>query len=241
MKMKWGHLAWVVVLAAACAPETQFLGDGPAGAGGEGGDSPPGAAGTGVVPNGGSAGHAGSGGGGHAGSAPVAGAAGEPQGTGGEPPMPNGECFSPTDHPELAYAAGGPPGCACEANAAECVRSEYQGRPWDVALVCTDGHWEGVEDGPCDGSATCTIDDVEYPSGARVPSPFDSCNQCWCRKGNVTECSRAECQPAACPDGTYQAKRCTDCGPVDNCAAWEYGCFADPECADGVCSAVQCG
>jgi hypothetical protein len=241
MKMKWGHLAWVVLAAGACAPETHFLGDGPGGATGEGGESPTGAAGTSIVPNGGSAPQAGSSGGG---SAPVAGnvgKAGESQGSGGEPPMPGGECFSPTNHPELAYEASGPPGCACQDEPAECVRAENNGRPWDIALVCTDGHWQGVEDGPCDGGAACTIKGIEYPSGARVPAPFDFCNKCSCDNGEMKDCTQAKCAGSVCPDGTYQARRCTDCGPIDNCAAWEYGCFADPECADGVCSAVRCG
>jgi hypothetical protein len=121
------------------------------------------------------------------------------------------------------------------------VRAEYQGRPWDVALICIDGRWEGVEDGPCDGGATCTIKGTTYPSGAHVPAPFDGCNTCSCQGGEVTDCTRAECGGTTCPDGSFQAKRCTECGPADGCAAWEYGCFDDPDCADGVCSAVQCG
>lgn len=231
MRMSWGWLTWVIVSAVACAPETRLLGDGPAGAASEGGDT--GAAGSSVLPRGGSAQQAGSGG-----TAPVA-MGGEPGNQGGQGSSPG--CFSPGDHPELAYEVGGPPGCSCEKDAAECVRTQYQGRPWDIALMCVDGRWQGVEDGPCDGGATCTIDGTEYPSGAWVPSPFDSCNRCRCDHGDVGGCTSGQCTPHSCPDGTFQAKRCTSCGPADGCDAWEYGCFSDPACADGICSTMQCG
>ncbi len=58
-------------------------------------------------------------------------------------------CFAPDRNVEQAYTPGSQ-GCSCEGcPEGACVRTERDGRPWDVALDCVDGQWQGVEDGPC--------------------------------------------------------------------------------------------
>jgi hypothetical protein len=59
------------------------------------------------------------------------------------PEVPAGEiCFSPTQYPTSAYDQGAV-GCACDPEVDEdmCVAA--------VALICYDGRWRGVQDGPC--------------------------------------------------------------------------------------------
>ncbi|WP_437905524.1 hypothetical protein WME95_45785 [Sorangium sp. So ce327] len=55
-------------------------------------------------------------------------------------------CFSPTQNLDTAYEPGSV-GCACtDADEDVCV-DDSTGR--GVALVCNDGRWDAVEDGPC--------------------------------------------------------------------------------------------
>ncbi len=64
----------------------------------------------------------------------------------GDTKDPLEQCYSPTQNLDWAYDDGAE-GCACdEGSAGQCV-ADSQGR--NVALVCEDGRWLAVEDGPC--------------------------------------------------------------------------------------------
>lgn len=151
-------------------------------------------------------------------------------------------CFSPTASPELAIDPESI-GCACDDDPPECVRTMYEGRPWDVALYCIDGRWTSAEDGVCDWLAPgCNVDDVSYPSGARrVPNPFSACNTCECRAGELINCTTAECADEQCAEGSSAARRCLGCGPADDCTEYEIGCLSGEGCESGICSSPWCG
>ena len=53
----------------------------------------------------------------------------------------------------------------------------------------------------CKGEESCTVANVTYESGAKVPS--GDCNTCTCTDGEVS-CSEMGCEAAAC---TYQGTR----------------------------------
>lgn len=152
-------------------------------------------------------------------------------------------CFSPTDVPQLALTEPDA-GCACNDDPPECVLTEHQGRPWRVSFSCFEGKWTPTEDGVCgDGRrADCRIDDVTYPHGARrVPNPFSVCNTCTCDDGELVDCSGKFCADTECTEGSYPARRCVECGPVDECLEVEIGCLSGPECETGNCEEGRCG
>jgi hypothetical protein len=180
------------------------------------------------------------------------------QGQGG-PPIGGsqpGTCFSPTQSPELALDEPDA-GCSCSDEESQCVSTRYQGRAWDVALICTQGRWRSVEDGPCFptrppiATATdCVVEGRRYADGATVPDPF-SCNTCVCDDGQVSACTEIGCADP-CPAGTGAGISCAACGPTDGCEAEETACLfscrddadcTDPShfaCIDGLCRNV-CG
>lgn len=59
-------------------------------------------------------------------------------------------CYSPTQRLEAAYEPGSR-GCACDPSRDEDVCASYDdgGRPHQVPLICVDGVWLAVVDGPC--------------------------------------------------------------------------------------------
>jgi hypothetical protein len=159
------------------------------------------------------------------------------------PPSCDEQCFSPTNSPNLALI-NPDAGCACVDEPPECVKTEHEGRPWRVSLYCERGKWTTGEDGVCgDGrQADCHVDGVTYAHGARrVPAPFSACNTCVCNNGNLSECTGNECADRTCEDGSYRAKRCIECGPVDQCLAVETGCLSGPGCESGSCEEGRCG
>ena len=56
-------------------------------------------------------------------------------------------CYSPYQNLEFAYLSGAE-GCSCneQSDSDTCV-TDNDGR--NVALICINGKWEAVEDGPC--------------------------------------------------------------------------------------------
>jgi hypothetical protein len=158
------------------------------------------------------------------------------------PPSCDEECFSPTNVPNLAIV-NPDAGCACDDDPPECVQTVHEGGPWRVGLYCEDGKWTIGEDGVCGdgGQADCRVDGVSYPHGAlRIPSPFSSCNTCSCVDGDLA-CTGNKCADTVCEEGSYPAKRCVECGPVDQCLEVETGCLSGPECDTGVCEDGRCG
>jgi hypothetical protein len=71
--------------------------------------------------------------------------------------MPHDDCFSPTKNTKDAYEAGAE-GCACDAAKDQDVCVNLDGH--DYALVCSEGHWAGAEDGPCEPMNACLPDDA---------------------------------------------------------------------------------
>jgi hypothetical protein len=229
-------LGWVAWLASmGCAPEVLPLGDEPLG--GSGGAST-GAGGKSVLPAGGATQV----------DPPAEGGATliDPPIQGGatqvDPPSEGGatqDCFAPQHRPELAVEPGAV-GCACDDEPEECVRTQYDGRPWDVALYCIDGKWESAEDGVCWTGAACVVEGTTYPSGARrVPTPYSGCNECRCMNGELVDCTNYKCADAPCPEGTFAARKCVDCGSgPGGCGTYEIGCFPGAECQSGMCGLV---
>jgi hypothetical protein len=158
------------------------------------------------------------------------------------PPSCDTQCFSPDSSPELAVDQPDA-GCPCHGDEpAECVQTEYDGRPWRVALYCEQGRWISAEDGVCgDGrQSDCRVGDVTYPHGGRnIPDPF-GCGVCACDDGALTECSGVDCV-VHCAEGEFPARRCLDCGPVDECTVTEIGCLSGDGCETGVCVGAMCG
>jgi len=171
-----------------------------------------------------------------------------------EPPPPGATlaCFSPSQSPALSLDEPNA-GCPCSGSAGVCVRTEYDGRPWDVALVCEGGRWQGVEDGPCAPSlpnpanppATCLVEGQRYADGERVPDPY-SCNTCFCEDGQVSVCTEIGCADP-CPTGTTPGTSCAECGPTDACESVETTCLrscsSNGDCTDpahSLCLGGQC-
>jgi hypothetical protein len=102
------------------------------------------------------------------------------------------------------------------------------------------GKWESVDDGICSTGAACLIEGVTYPSGARrVPTPYSRCNVCRCMNGQLVDCTTADCADTSCPENTFAARKCVDCGTgPGGCGTYEIGCFAGTECQDGTCGVV---
>jgi hypothetical protein len=86
---------------------------------------------------------------------------------GGEPPV--GVCYSPTEHADLAYV-GGASGCTCTMDAqAICVSG--------AALICMNGRWHSVVDGPCyPRSSTCASGQIVGSASACLAA-FRDCYQ----------------------------------------------------------------
>jgi len=157
-------------------------------------------------------------------------------------------CFSPSQTPELGLDEPDA-GCACDDDEGVCVPTTYQGRAWNVALICVDGRWHSVEDGPCaptvPSGAGCVVEGQRYADGATVPDPY-SCNSCQCEDGAVTACTEIGCSEA-CPEGTAPGTSCAACGPTDACEAVETTCLlscqSDDDCTDSAhfaCIDGQC-
>ena len=159
-----------------------------------------------------------------------------------------GTCFSPTQSPELALDEPDA-GCVCSDEESQCVSTRYQGRAWDVALICAEGRWRSVEDGPCyppvATRAACVGDGRRYADGATIPDP-QSCTTCPGDDGQGTACPEiGGADP--CPSGTGAGTSCAACGPTDACEAIETACLVscggdaactDPShslCIDGLC------
>jgi hypothetical protein len=151
LKKVWGVGLMLVGATFACTPQIRELGDEP-GAGGDGG-GPSGAGGSGgkagsesVLPKGGSK------------SSP-GGAAGSGPADAGAPPTP-GECFSPSDHLELALDPDAV-GCECNGNELTCVTATDGDVPWfGAALECVDGRWK-IAPGGCDRGCFSPTDSPE--------------------------------------------------------------------------------
>lgn len=113
----------------------------------------------------------------------------------------NGWCYSPTQNAERAYEEGAK-GCACtEEDPDQCVGP--------AALVCLEGHWLAVEDGPCAPEPDC-------PNG-KIVATESECAQ-------DTSCTRLS-------DGRY----CSG-GMAPRCPAGATAVAADAECpADRSC------
>jgi hypothetical protein len=64
-----------------------------------------------------------------------------------DPPPADPSCFSPSQNLDSAYQPGSA-GCACRSGVDQgvCVPDSTGRR---VALVCSNGTWTAVEDGPC--------------------------------------------------------------------------------------------
>lgn len=60
-------------------------------------------------------------------------------------------CYSPKQNLATAYESGSE-GCPCDParEQATCATYDEAGRPHQVALLCVNGRWAAVNDGPCE-------------------------------------------------------------------------------------------
>jgi hypothetical protein len=148
-------------------------------------------------------------------------------------------CFSPIVNPELALDSDAL-GCECTFGEA-CVTVEDQGRPHGIALICEEGRWLSVEDGPCFPvplpETSCKVFGRVYSSGSTyVPDPH-SCNICSCEDGELL-CTEKNC-PNACPPNGAPGMQCAECGPTDACLIVEHTCL--PVCSESEqCNGAAC-
>ena len=136
-----------------------------------------------------------------------------PEGSGGDGAIGgdagggSGDCFDPIVHPELALDPAAQ-GCPCSFGAS-CVTVEARGESHALAIVCEDGQWQNVEDGPCwptvPRQASCKVLGRTYSSGSTyVPDPH-SCNICSCEDGTLV-CTDESC-PTECPPNGAPGRR----------------------------------
>jgi hypothetical protein len=148
-------------------------------------------------------------------------------------------CFSPDVNPELGLD-GGVVGCPCESEEEVCVAVTEGQRLHLIALVCSEGSWHSVLDGPCEptpGNA-CMIGNRIYRQGEFIGPPFD-CNASVCGPTGPEGTVDIACPPRTCPEGTISGSRCRACGVEDSCDIVETGCF--PTCVAGdTCDIGRC-
>jgi hypothetical protein len=221
-----------------------------AGRGGDSGGASGSGSTTGGAPNGGSN-HGGAANGGAANGGTSSG--GTPQGgaspNGGS--AGGGGCFSPDDNPELSLEPDSQ-GCACSEGTDQCLAIPEGGGLHLVGMVCREGRWSVVEDGPCEPGPSlswCMIENRVFKDGGPVPAEF-LCRFCWFCGAGHGACPLIDCAPPPCPAGTAQGSRCRSCGLLPGgCDITEHGCFAPCDegetcdwgrCSDGVCSVGPC-
>jgi hypothetical protein len=76
------------------------------------------------------------------------------------------DCYGPERNLDVAYD-GGLPGCPCEDVGGLCNGS--------VALICSDGSWQAVQDGPCDPAVREQACDARLDSAEMCVELFDTC------------------------------------------------------------------
>jgi hypothetical protein len=136
------------------------------------------------------------------------------------------ECYSPTQNTDTAYDPGAQ-GCPCDDGAEDvCVMN--------VALICEQGYWQAVEDGPCQPMFDpCAPQDVMMVGGCE-PAPV----YFW----NGTECvgqSGCSCEGADC-DATFASKE--ECeASYTSCIDRFCGGFAGFTCTDAEYCAYEPG
>jgi hypothetical protein len=131
-------------------------------------------------------------------------------------------CYSPAQN--LAHVnEPDAVGCRCSSSAPGfCVGS--------VALVCTDGRWQAVEDGPCWGC--WTPDQPDLAEGN--PS-----NGCACTNENETACmhtTRGGYATAMCSGGLWTRRLDINACTCESDARCGYG----SRCEGGICAAATC-
>lgn len=94
-------------------------------------------------------------------------------------------CYSPTQNLETAYDVGAE-GCPCvEGAEGQCIGS--------VALICEQGFWSAVEDGPCEpGPDLCAPQDVTIVGGCE-PAPTYHWNGEACVGQSGCSCEGTDC------------------------------------------------
>lgn len=132
------------------------------------------------------------------------------------------DCYSPGQNLDHAYDTGAI-GCRCATGSPGfCVNG--------VALVCTDGRWQAVEDGPC--TQCWTPDEPDLAAGN--PS-----NGCACTTENETACMstlEAGVMGARCSQGKWVVERAqTPC----NCTS-DKRCGFGGKCVNNACASARC-
>jgi hypothetical protein len=126
-----------------------------------------------------------------------------------------GACYSPTQHLDIAYEQGSQ-GCACDAERDQdvCV-----GR---VALVCEDGRWSAVEDGPCEPTAPGADAGIDAGGGVSCFSPTsnvahaydDGAQGCACDPIKDKDVCVNKSIALVCSEGTWTAVEDGPCEPM---------------------------
>lgn len=167
---------------------------------------------------------------------------------------PSSDCFSPDQNVELAYS-GEIPGCPCGDVGSVCVSP--------AALICEQGTWRAVEDGPCEPGLIEQGCDGRLDSAVECVELFDTCQQLstglYCGIGRRTSLcdlgELVETQGDCLQDDAFcvelsNGKYCTGGdggGPIDGAACEGRGgeVFSDPgdgsldACPDGRATLAQ--
>jgi hypothetical protein len=125
-------------------------------------------------------------------------------------PLPENDCFSPTQNLDLAYDDGAV-GCACQDEASQCMPDSAGSQ---VALVCESGQWQAVLDGPCEPAPEDCYSPEDDSDGyfdfSLTGCACDS-EQSWCVPG----------EPGlvfiACVDGHWAPSDAGECGESPEC------------------------
>jgi hypothetical protein len=142
-------------------------------------------------------------------------------GAGNEPGIARLDCYSPGQNLDHAYDQGSV-GCRCATTLGYCKSG--------VALVCTNGRWQAVEDGPC--MSCWGPDDPDL--AANNPS-----NGCSCTNENETACMftfASGYMEAKCQGGKWTMTPTTTC----NSCTSDKRCGLGGKCVNNLCQPPRC-
>lgn len=126
-----------------------------------------------------------------------------------------------------------------------CRYFNYGGCMGNANNFATQADCEDACGGKGQGTVSCEVNGVVYPSGSSDIDDPGSCNTCGCEDGQLL-CTEIAC-PEPCPEGTVYGMACAQCGLAGGCSVTRTGCLPTCEggndclqtpgavCIDGIC------